>query len=297
MPAVIENTQCVSPYKELLSFEYLSSQQGMTRKKLSDLFDSADRLPSEALKQYAGLLGPNPEVIQLIEDCIQEKMDHFSIQIDGSPLFPKKLADADNALPIFYYRGHLDLLTQPSVSVVGSRNASAKGLANAKRIARLLVEHGYTIVSGLAKGIDTAAMTAGLEAAGNVIGVLGTPIDISYPKDNEHLQNRIGETGLLISQVPFFRYKTEPFNSHKYNFPARNQTMAALSMATVIVEAGETSGTRTQARACLKQGRLLVMMQSVYDDNHWAREIDADKVAIAQTPSDVIRIVEQEVNL
>jgi DNA processing protein len=100
-----------------------------------------------------------------------------------------------------------------------------------------------------------------------VIGVIGTPIDECYPKENCSLQNEIAEKHLLVSQVPFYRYSQQPFKTKRYYFPERNELMAAISDATVIIEASDTSGTLTQARACLHQGRPLFILRSCYDSD------------------------------
>ncbi|EQD40851.1 SMF family protein [mine drainage metagenome] len=125
----------------------------------------------------------------------------------------------------------------PRVSVVGSRRASDEGLRRARVLASTLACHGIIVVSGLAVGIDRAAHESAIDASGHTIAVLGTPVDAVYPKENRDLQERIGREHLLVSQFPS-GYPTTP-----KNFPIRNRTMALLTDATVIVEAGETSGT------------------------------------------------------
>jgi DNA processing protein len=141
---------------------------------------------------------------------------------------------------------------------VGTRNPTEDGIARTRKLAKLLVRDGFTIVSGLAKGIDTAAHLAAIEAQGSTIAVIGTPLTMSYPKENSSLQDRIAREFLLISQVPFLS------NMHRAFFPERNKTMSALTLGTVIVEAGETSGTLIQAKAALDQGRKLFILDSCF---------------------------------
>lgn len=148
----------------------------------------------------------------------------------------------------------------PRVAIVGSRAASADGLARARALSRALVRHDIVVVSGLAAGIDTAAHTAALEAGGATIAVLGTPLDTCYPRENAELQARLGAEQLLISQFAAGA-KTQP-----RNFPQRNRTMALLTDATVIVEAGERSGTVHQGWEALRLGRLLFLLESVVND-------------------------------
>lgn len=148
----------------------------------------------------------------------------------------------------------------PRVSVVGSRGASGEGLRRARVLSAALARHGIIVVSGLAAGIDRAAHEAAMESFGHTIAVLGTPLGSFYPRENRDLQERIGREQLLVSQFPS-GYPTTP-----KNFPIRNRTMALLTDATVIVEAGEKSGTVHQGWEALRLGRLLFLLESVAND-------------------------------
>ena len=156
---------------------------------------------------------------------------------------------------------------------------------------RNLVKDGYTIVSGLAEGVDTAAHTAAIEAGGQTIGVIGTPLGQVYPKSNASLQERIARDFLLISQVPVERYEAQNFRVNRFFFPERNKTMAALTEATIIVEAGETSGTLVQAREALKQGRKLFIMNSCFEreDLTWPRRFEEQGAIRVSNYADVRR--------
>jgi len=169
-----------------------------------------------------------------------------------------------------FLAGDLDLLARgPRVSVVGSRKVSLDGLRRARMLAKALVDHEIIVVSGLAEGVDTAAHQAAIDAGGRTIAVLGTPLDQAYPKDNLELQALIGREHLLVSQFPA-GYRTQPGS-----FPMRNRTMALLTDATVIVEAGEKSGTVHQGWEALRLGRLLFLLESVANDPQlsWPREM------------------------
>jgi len=156
--------------------------------------------------------------------------------------------------------GELHLVKRKCVAIVGTRQVSAAGAARARRLARELVAAGVVVVSGLAMGVDTEALTAAIEAGGRVIAVIGTPLDQASPAANGPLQERIAREHLLVSQfAPGSRV-------HPGNFPARNRTMAALSDATAIVEAGETSGTLHQAAECVRLGRWLFLARSLVED-------------------------------
>ena len=167
-----------------------------------------------------------------------------------------------NAPKTIYFEGNRALLNQgPRVSVVGSRKASAEGLKRARSLSRALVAHGIVVVSGLAEGIDTAAHTSALEAGGKTIAVIGTPLDTAYPKENLALQDRLAREQLVVSQFPLGSAVTPK------NFPIRNRTMALLTDATVIVEAGEKSGTLHQGWEALRLGRQLFLLESVATDD------------------------------
>jgi DNA processing protein len=179
--------------------------------------------------------------------------------------YPQKLRDAENPIEFFYYRGNLDFAFSPkSIAVVGSRNASEDGIKRTKKLVKSLVENSFTIYSGLARGIDTAAHKTAIELGGKTVAVIGTPITEVYPKENSELQQYIANSHLLISQVPILRYSKQSIQGNRLFFPARNITMSALTDATVIVEASETSGTLIQARAALKQNRKLFILDNCF---------------------------------
>ena len=150
-------------------------------------------------------------------------------------------ADLDPAMTL-HSAGALALLSRPCVSIVGTREATSHGRARSSRLARELVRSGAVIVSGLAKGIDTAAHLSAIESGGRTIAVIGTPVSEASPVENGPLQETIWREHLLVSQFAFGS------QVHPSNFPQRNRVMAALSDATVIVEADDNSGF-----LCIKQ--------------------------------------------
>ena len=166
-----------------------------------------------------------------------------------------------NAPNILYTKGIIKIpLPGPKVSIVGSRKASSQGLSDTRKIAKILVENQVMIVSGLAEGIDTSAHEATITAVGRTIAVLGTPLNKTYPKKNFHLQQKIMRNHLAISQFPIGRL-TQP-----KDFVARNRTMALISDATIIVEAGDTSGSLHQGVEALRLGRSLFIWKSVFNN-------------------------------
>jgi DNA processing protein len=258
MPTV---QNAVSLFEEMVAYEALLAQEGETLKTISRRLRSTGATPS-ALAKATHL---SSFLREKVMEYLQTKRG-FSVLFQGAFQYPEKLRDAEDPVAIIYAKGDLGLLESPSISIVGTRKASPGGRKRAIKLSRELVDADLTIVSGLATGIDTEALTAAIESGGRVIGVIGTPIDEYYPKENRGLQDEIARNHLLISQVPFFRYKDEAFKMRRFYFPMRNVTMAALSLGTVIVEASETSGTMTQARACLQQGRKLFVLESCFED-------------------------------
>lgn len=175
-----------------------------------------------------------------------------------------------------------------SVAIVGSRKASDAGLDFARGVALGLAAHDVTVVSGLAEGVDTAAMTAALEVGGRVVGVIGTGIDRAYPAPNAKLQATVAERGLLLSQF------LPGFPGAKWAFPARNKTMSAYSGVTVIAEASEKSGTKHQATEAVAHGRRLVLHHSVATGTTWGRELrDRPDVFVVSTAGEAVAQLEQ----
>jgi len=173
---------------------------------------------------------------------------------------PKQLFLAGNNELLYFKR---------RVSVVGSRKASKEGLIRAKIISKALVKHDIIVVSGLAAGIDTMAHITAIESGGHTIAVLGTPLSKAYPKQNSNLLEIIKKDHLAISQFP------EGYPSQPKNFPIRNRTMALISDATIIIEAGEKSGTRHQGWEALRLGREVYILENVANDPNitWAKEM------------------------
>lgn len=173
------------------------------------------------------------------------------------------------------------------VAIVGSRKATPAALTFAADVARGLVDHEVTVVSGLAEGIDTAAMTAAIELGGRVVGVIGTGLDHAYPAPNAALQATIAERGLLLTQfLPGFR-------GARWAFPARNKTMSAYAQATVIAQATEQSGTKHQALEAVAHGRRLLLHRGVAEGTTWGRALaDRPDVFVVDTAGEAIAQLE-----
>ena len=177
-------------------------------------------------------------------------MDEIEAVIPEQVLGPLTELEQRAAPSTLYLKGRPALLQSgPRVAVVGSRQASREGLERARLITEALVEYGVTVVSGLALGIDTVAHRTAIARGGKTIAVLGTGLDRCAVPQNRQLQDEIGDRHLLVSQFP------AAGSIHRSFFPRRNKTMALLSDATLIVEAGEKSGTRHQGWEAIKLGR------------------------------------------
>ncbi|MHA6719207.1 DNA-processing protein DprA [Sphingomonas sp. RS6] len=163
------------------------------------------------------------------------------------PAYPPLLAQLENAPPALILRGATALLDRPCIAMVGARNASAAACRFARQLAIGLVDHGATVVSGLARGIDTAAHVGAI--GGGTVGVIASGIDITFPPENAELQARVADEGLLLTEQP---PGTEPLARY---FPARNRIIAGLSLATVVVEAAPRSGSLITARIAAEAGR------------------------------------------
>jgi len=189
----------------------------------------------------------------------QERLDQaretgLDILIWGDDNYPLRLEEIPDPPPVLWVRGRIEPGDQYAVGLVGSREASEPGLKSARRLAREGAQMGLSIVSGLAKGIDAQAHWGALEVGGRTLAVLGSGLDWSYPKENARLYERIPEAGALISE---FTPETRPL---PVLFPRRNRVIAGLSLAVVVVEAGQRSGALITAREALEMNREVMAL-------------------------------------
>ena len=201
------------------------------------------------------------------------------------PEYPARLLGIREIPPFLFYRG---TLREPDegMSVVGSRSASDWGLALADEAAHLLVSQGLTVIAGLAAGIDTAAHRAALDGGGRTVAFLGTGITQSYPASNRTLQSEIAERGLLLSQF----YPDAP--PTKQSFPMRNATMSGYGLATIVIEAGEHSGTRIQARVAGEHGRPVILTDRVAATTTWGTALaERPNVYVVSSTAELARAI------
>jgi DNA processing protein len=277
----------VSPLRELGAYEAMWDEPTASFKTLSEKFATrpgalpSDFVPGAMASEYAS---------RVRQKFLDADINRFGVRVHGAGEYPEKLRDAAHPIELIYYQGWWDLASSPSIAVVGARKPTADGISRTRKLVRSLVKDGYTIVSGLAAGIDTAAHEAAIASDGRTIAVIGTPLSHAYPRDNAELQRKIARDFLVISQVPVCRYEAQDFRLNRFFFPERNVTMSALTEATVIVEASETSGTLIQARAALQQGRKLFILDSCFKNKKlsWPQRF-ADRGAIRVVDYDDIR--------
>lgn len=281
--------RAVSPFLELGAYESLWDEQSASFKTIADLFSrQAGALPSDFVAHSRASSYANDVHAKLKEAGVKS----YGVRVHGAGDYPERLRIADHPIELLYFQGWWDLVNSPrSVAVVGTRKPSPEGLARTRKLVRSLLEDDFTIVSGLAAGVDTAAHTAAIEDGGRTIAVLGTPLSKAYPAVNAKLQREIADNHLLISQVPVKRYSNQKNPTlNNFFFPERNITMSALTDATIIVEAGETSGTLIQARHALKQGRKVFILENNFRrlDLKWPHTFE-ERGAIRVTDYDDIR--------
>lgn len=273
LPSVFERS--ISPYREMGAYEALWDKTKTSFKTLAEIFRDPEYRPSDFVEPKIALDYANQVDAWLKEAGIHK----YGIRVKGQYDYPARLRDAANPVELLYYQGRFDLIHFPetSVSVVGTRNPSPEGVLRTQKLVKSLVSDNFIIYSGMAAGIDRVAHETAIKFEGQTVGVLGTPLANYYPKENKDLQQILASQFLLITQVPAIRYikMTDP-KVNRFFFPERNITMSALTAATIIVEAGETSGSLIQARNALKQKKLVLILESNFkkSDLSWPEKLE-----------------------
>jgi len=200
--------------------------------------------------------------------------------------YPSQLRDIREMPLVVFTRGKL-AADDRAIAVVGTRDVSEQGLRRTRKIVDMLTERSITTVSGLALGVDTAAHRAALDAGGRTVAVIANGVDHYYPKANFALQDEIADHGLVISSyLPGLR-------PQKWQFLERNAVMSGYAAATIVVEAGERSGTRTQVARALEHGRPVILLEEVLTVS-WAKEAaERPGVHIATNPAQLESILDE----
>lgn len=286
--------------QEALNYATLMNVLNYTEHKLEPLFEKFSQtnnvsIPIDALeisKKYVEFFKVDSSKLF---DEYYKAQKAFSLLRDtdeiikrGSQDYPVLLQQTKQAPRFLYIRGKKSLLREKrTVALVGSRQATDKAKENTRRLAEALGKNGITVVSGLAKGIDVTAHKAALNHGFNTIAVIGTNLNQYYPKENKSVQQEIEKKGLVISQF------SPASKTQRWFFPLRNGVMSGLSLATVIMEAGETSGALKQADFALKQGRQILIPESALNMPQitWPAKYVKKGAKVVNTPIDVLRIL------
>lgn len=245
-----------------------------------------EALPDLARRGGRSYRPARPEAI--VEEIAQVRRAGAKYLFHDHCDYPVLLAASEGAPPILTWRGDLALAARPCVAMVGARNASAAAVKLARDFAVALAGAGFTVVSGLARGIDGAAHEGALGGAPPAtIGVIASGIDIAYPPQHAALQERIASEGLLLAEQP---PGTEPRGSH---FPSRNRIIAGLAAGTLVVEAAPKSGSLITARLAAEAGREVMAIPGSPLDGRatGCNQLIRDGAVLVQTPDDVIELL------
>ena len=198
--------------------------------------------------------------------------------------YPRRLAEIADPPPLLIVRGRIELLEEPAIAVVGARNASGNGRMLASSLASELAQAGLLVISGLARGIDTAAHEGALAAGAPTVAVIASGVDVAYPADNAELMERIAETGAIVSERPL---GAVPQARH---FPRRNRLISGLSLGVVVVEAAPQSGSLITARLAAEQGReVMAVPGSPLDPRHrGTNQLLRDGATLVESATDVL---------
>ncbi|MCW8861459.1 MAG: DNA-processing protein DprA [Rhodospirillales bacterium] len=244
--------------------------------------DALPRLPQRGGKRPVTLC-PSAEAEQEME-ALDRLGGAFVFR--GEATYPTLLDHIEDAPPVLSVMGDVGLLNARAVGIVGARNASINGCRFATRMAEAIGQGGFVVVSGLARGIDTAAHEGALNTG--TIAVVAGGVDVTYPRENAKLQGRIAECGAVVSEQPL---GTTPQARH---FPLRNRLISGLSEGVVVIEAGERSGSLITARMALEQGREVFAVPGGPTDprSHGANRLIREGAILTERADDILSAIE-----
>ena len=229
----------------------------------------------------------HPEIATARVDIASWRTASYQFLTFMDEAYPPRMRDVHQMPPVLFAAGAL-VTDDVGICVVGSRRASEASLAFASQVAVGVVDRSLSVVSGLARGIDSAAHRAALDAGGRTVAVIGTGIETAYPPEHDALQTEITRTGLVLSQF----WPSAP--PSKQSFPMRNAVMSAYGLATIVVEAGEKSGARIQARIAVEHGRPDILTDTVVSSTTWGRTlVDRPGVYVVRTVSEALTRIER----
>jgi DNA processing protein len=248
-----------------------------------------DQLPKPGLT--ARLLAEDPELLErAVLNVENARAIRLRAEAEGihalpwnDPQFPTLLGAIPDGPPVLWYRGRLSTLDAPAVAIVGSRAATSVSIDTAARLSSDLAARGIVVVSGLARGVDSAAHRGAL-TVGQTIAVLGSGVDCIYPPEHAPLATQIAQAGVVLSEYP---PGTAPLPHH---FPMRNRLISGLSLAVVVIEASEKSGSLITARCALEQGREVMAVPGnvLSGRNKGGHALLKDGAKIVETADDIV---------
>lgn len=237
----------------------IPSLRGRRFHRLLEVFGTAENVWKAGRQEFKEKAGVSAEFIETFFEqkkaaCAEREYeraqkDNVEILTLLDETYPSVLREIVFPPPVLYVKGGIHKSDEKALGIVGSRKATSYGLEVAEKLAAGLSEVGFSIVSGLARGIDTKAHEGALKAGGRTIAVLGCGIDIAYPKENKTLSENIARSGAVMTEFPF---RTQPL---ALNFPVRNRIVSGLSRGIIVVQAGERSGATITSDFALEQGR------------------------------------------
>jgi DNA processing protein len=228
-----------------------------------------------------------PDLEAIAEEIASWERDGMHLVTVLDPDYPENLRGVHDRPPLVFIRGSLLPRDTDSVAVVGTRQATRRGVEQAQAVAVALADADFTVVSGMAAGIDAAAHTAALDHGCRTVAVVGTGLRHCYPAAHRTLQERIVRAGAVVSQF----WPDQP--PTKKTFPLRNATMSGLALATVLIEASQTSGARMQARLALDHGRPVFLLSSLLE-HEWARAYaERPGTYVVTEPSEIVERVSE----
>jgi len=272
--SVLTTTQSTAPSFSWLALA-LTPGLGPTRiKKLVENFGSPDRILQASLTELeaTGMQAVSAQALATGKSLELAQQEIAKAAECGTKIicledtaFPRRLREIYDPPVVLYVRGNVELLCRPGIALVGTRHPTPYGLGMAERLSKDLAAHGLVIISGMARGVDTASHRGVIEARGKTIAVFGTGIDVIYPKENTRLADQIlALGGALISEFPLGTFAAPQ------NFPIRNRIISGMSCGVLVIEAAEYSGTRITARCALEQNRdVFAVPGNVTNKNSW----------------------------
>jgi DNA processing protein len=255
----ISLTPGLGPTKARKLVEHLGNPEAVFRASLTELEATGIR----AVSAQSLATGKSAELAR--EEMARAAAAGVSVISMDDPCYPPRLKEIYDPPLVLYVRGNPEVLTKPGIAMVGTRHPTPYGSGMAERLACDLAAQGLVIISGMARGVDTASHRGAISAKGKTVAVFGTGVDVIYPKENSRLSEQIiALGGALISEFPLGTFAAPQ------NFPIRNRILSGMSVGVLVVEAAEYSGTRITARCALEQNRdVFAVPGNVTNKNAW----------------------------